>query len=128
MILSNDFFLGILKPIPLKTKLNHYEVSQLIFNIWDHFRMSTAHESRGACNSYVTSKFSNYILDSDLCKKKTIYFDEQKYQQILSETLDVVESEDFQTVLTECVKECLEHMMQSVELSFQHVHSSKLSY
>ena len=114
-------FSDIVGPIPLKSRLNHYEVSQMIMNIWDHFKLNGVHDqlSQGATSSSMASPFSKYILEGDQCMKKTIYFDEQKYQQILSETFDVVESEDFQMVLAECVKECLQRVLHSIEHHFQ---------
>lgn len=101
----------------LKSKMTHYELSKTIMNIWDQLKSNSFHQMH---QDTMTSCFSKYILDSAECQKKAKYLDEEKYQKIMSETLDVVESDDFQSVLSDCVKESLEHMLQLVEPHFQY--------
>ena len=129
MFLGIRSFSEIVRPLSLKSKMNHLDVSQLMFNILDHFMISSVHEklSKGM-SATETKTFSKYILNNENCKKKTVYFDEQKYQQILSETFDIIESEDFNTVLMECVKECLDHVMHTLEQSFCIKHSGQLNF
>lgn len=116
----------IVKPLSLKSKMNHLDVSQLMFSILDHFMISGVHEQFSTgMGATATNTFSKYILNNEQCKKKTIYFDEQKYQQILSETFDIIENEDFQTVLMECIKECLDHTMHAMGQSVLIKHSNK---
>ena len=101
----------------LKSKMTHYELSKTIMNIWEQLKSDSFHQM---CQDTMTSCFSKYLLDPAECQKKAQYLDEEKYQKVMSETLDVVESDDFQTVLTDCVKESLEHLLQLVEPHFQY--------
>ena len=86
-----------------------------MFDIWEQLQASIMRGYADKNCSNPATTFAKYLLNRQECKKKTVYFDEEKYQKIMSETLDVVESEDFNSVLVQCVKESLEKMMVNLE-------------
>ncbi len=71
------------------------------------------------CNSGFSAGCAKYLLDVSGCRKGAVCSNEEKYQKIMSETLDVVESEDFKTVLFECTEKNIEELSFSMEASFQ---------
>lgn len=116
---SMVFQLDIAGPISLKSRLSHYELSQMILNIWDQFKLNYLAEKMSKGASTAQCGFSKYLLDGSQCRKRSKYFDEQKYQQVMLETFDVIESEDFQTVLENGIRDSLEHLLRSIEPHFQ---------
>ena len=103
----------------LKSKVTHYEISKAVFNIWNQFKADAV----GLCksgNPVTKSPFSMYLLNIEDSRKNTRYLDEEKCQKMIMETFDVIESEDFQAVLSESIQECLQLLMQSIEPYFQY--------
>eukprot|EP00794_Sanderia_malayensis_P017936 gene17936-19725_t len=107
--------------LSLKENLNHYNLSKLVFSIWDQFKsiLRMTPNNMVDNDSTIVSRFATYLLDSADCSKATVYMDDEKYQKIMSETLDVLESDDFNNVIEECIGKCLETMMLNLEEYFQ---------
>ena len=116
-------FLDILGDISLKEKFSHLELGRLVNHVRQslEFPNHSVPITRSSPDGLHRRPFQKFMLPSDiesLCGSACGVVDDN-YRNVVEETLDILDSQDCQTVLTLCLDTGFAHVMSNIIPFFQ---------
>ena len=105
--------IGVLGSVPLKQKLSYHDIKRMLGQIRQCLKFSNLEQaSQGSATSQL--KVSSIILPKDTSSATT----DEIFNQLLNETADILESDDFQMVFNACLDVGFMFVMKQIRPSF----------
>lgn len=107
-----SFFIDVVGTICLKQKLSYHDIKRMMGQVRQCLKFSSSEESsEGSSSSQLN--VSSIVLPKESLSEADVIF-----SQLLNETADILESEDFQTIFNMCLDVGFMFVMKQIKSSF----------